>query len=122
MRLILDIDEKTLENMQGYCEQNNIPLEKMITSLFNKHIQEPADVIDELHANGELDKLHEFARMLQHYLSEATYDIQESAASDESYDTDLPMADVFKVLNRDIAKKYDVLTELYNAYRGWENE
>src|SRR5699024_10494732 len=119
MKLILDIDEKTLENMQGYCEQNNIHLEKMITSLFNKNIQEPANVIDELHANGETDKLSKFARMLKHYLSEATYEIQGNAASDESYDTHLTMADVFKVLNRDIANKYDVLTELYNAYRGW---
>jgi|SRR5690625_1789770 len=116
MKLILDLDQSTIENMQGYCSQNNISVNELIENLFNKYIQEPSNIIDDLAGNSELNKLNEFAEMLTYYLNEAIYDIQESANSEESYKTDLPMVEVFKVLNRDHVQNAFILTSLYKVY------
>lgn len=117
MKLILDIEEKTLNNMQGYCEQNKDNINELVERLFNKHIQDPANVIDEIVQNDGMDKLSDFARLLTEYMSEATRDIEESAASSEAYNTDEAMSEVFKVLNRDHITKAILLTDLYKVYK-----
>lgn len=116
MKLILDLDEETVKNMQGYCQQNNISINDLVTTLFNENIQKPAMIIDKIYErDGNIEKYNNFAKTLMNYLNEATYDLEESARSDEAYETDLPMSEVFKVLNRDIIDSR-ITALLYKTY------
>lgn len=118
MKVIIDIDDNTFRNIEGYCKTHNVEIGSLITNLFNKYIQVPANVIDDLYAKqGNLNELNEFRRLLTKYLNDAIYDIEESAKSNEAYDTDKVMAKVFKVLNRDLADNAYILTTLFQAYQ-----
>ena len=118
IKLILDLDDDVVKNMQGYCDHHGINIEDIITSLFNNFIQEPAELIDGLHSeDGNLDKLNNFSKLLMEYLNEAIYDIEETAKSDEAYETDRPMANVFRALARDHINKPYILPQLYKVYK-----
>lgn len=118
MKLILDLDEDVIKNMNGYCKQQNITLEILITNLFNRYVQEPADVIDGIYKRtGSLADLEKFTQLLREYMNEAILDIEESAKSEEAYDADEIMAKVFKVLARDLLDNAYLLTNLYKEYQ-----
>lgn len=118
MKLILDLDEQTMKNMQGYTTMHNITINELVTDLFNKYVQEPANVIDKIHAeNGDLRELQSFRKLLMSYFNEAIYDIEESSRSDEAYDTDEAMAHVFRKLNRDHLENPYILTDLFMEYK-----
>src|SRR5690625_4222055 len=117
MKLILDLDENVIKNMQGYCDQQDMTINELIERLFTQYIQDPANIIDGVYErNGSLKPLEDFSEMMTHYLNEAIFDIEQSAKSDEAYKTDFPMIEVFKALNRDIIPTAFVLTTLYKAY------
>lgn len=118
MKLILDLDEETHNNLQGYAAQNNLSVNDVVADLFNKYVQDPASVIDEVHAkNGDLRELIAFKKVLMTYINEAIYDIQQSSESEEAFITDEDMMEVFKVLNRDIVNEPYVLTTLFKEYK-----
>lgn len=118
MKLIIDIDQDTLKNIQEYCEVQNTTPGILLENLFNQYLQEPKNVIDEiLRIEGNLDEFHKFNKFLVEYLNEAIYDIEESAKSDQAYETDEAMARVFKALARDHIDQAHILTNLYKVYK-----
>jgi len=117
MKVILDIDSDILDKMNGYCTQKDVPLNELIEKLFMRYIQEPANIIDELYAKeGDLKKLEEFQALLHRYLNDAIGDIEALSESGEAYDTDKPMADVFRTLSRELIHSPFVMTELFKTY------
>lgn len=118
MKLILDLNEQTVQNMQGYAQAHNITINELVETLFNKYAQEPATAIDKLHVeNGNLNVLNEFSKLLMEYMNEAIFDIEESAVSDEAYETDNAMANVFRKLNRDYLNEAYILINLFKAFK-----
>jgi len=118
MKLIIDIDQDTLKNIQEYCEVQNTTPGILLENLFNQYLQEPKNIIDEIiRIEGNLDEFHKFNKFLVEYLNEAIYDIEESAKSDQAYETDEAMARVFKALARDHIDQAHILTNLYKVYK-----
>lgn len=118
MRLILDLDDDIVENMQHYCETHDITVNELVTTMFETNVQAPAEVFDDLYREkGNIKEIESFMQLLTQYLNEATYDIEESAKTVEAYETDKDMARVFKSINRDIVKQASNLTRLYQVYK-----
>lgn len=122
MKLILDLDDNVVENMQGYCEQGNIDINYLVEKLFNTYIQYPAEMIDELANNNELDEFYTFVGLVQVYLNRAIQDIEESANSDEAYDENGSVAHAFKILSRDYINSSHITTGMYKAFKEGNEE
>lgn len=117
MKLILELDDKDVINMQGYCKRQGISVNELVTTLFNRYIQDPADVIDELaERNGNIDELLRFAKILTNYMNEAVLDIESLIGTEEEQDDDKVMANVFRKLNREHLSKADILIDLFKEY------
>lgn len=117
MKLILDLDENTVKNMQGYCEQKKITLNELVETLFNRFVQEPADVFDKIYEKeGDLKKLEEFQELLVEYLNETIIDLEEVSKTDEAYETDLKMLEVFRALNREYIYDARVMSGLLKEF------
>lgn len=118
MKIILDMDDEALKNMQGYCDVQNIEMSNLIEKLFNKYVQEPANTIDEVYSEkGNLKDLEGFQKILIEYMNEAIYDIESASKSDEAYETDERMVEVFKALSRDYLHESYILTGLYKVFK-----
>jgi len=118
MKLIIDINDNTLKNIQGYCQTQNIEISTLFENLFNKYVQEPADIIDQIYEkNGDLKDFQEFVKVLKSYLNEAIYDIEMLSSSPEAIEDDERMTRVFKALARDHIDQAHILTSLYKVYK-----
>lgn len=115
MKLILDLDEKTIENIQGFAEAHGISINEVVMNLVKTHIQRPVDLIDQM----GLENIQEFAKIITSYLNEATYDIQALIDSNEENQDDRAMAEVFKRLNQVHIIKGDIITDLYKVYKDY---
>jgi len=114
LKLILDLDERTVQNIQGYATEKGINPSQIIETLFNSYIQEPAEAIEEY----GLENIQKFEILITEYMNEAIYDIEELANSTEANEDDSKMANVFRKLNRDHLKNAALLTDLYKEYKG----
>lgn len=118
MQLILDLDSKVVENMQGYCEQQGISINELVENLFNRHVQEPANIINEIYdEDGNLDDLKNFSKLLLIYVNETILDISDMINTTEENDEDAVMLEVFKRLAQEHIDKTYLLTDLYKVYR-----
>jgi|SRR5699024_3258234 len=117
MRIILDLDEKLIGNMQGYCDTHGIDVNELVTTMFNTYVQTPSEVFDDLYErDGNIKDIENFLELLSEYIKEATYDIEEDSKSDEAYETDEVMIQVFKALETDIIRQASNLVRLYEVY------
>jgi len=117
VKVILDLEEGLAGSLMGYCQQKDLTPSQFITNLLNRYMQEPVDILHDIMVNGEEKEFEEFQKSLREYLNEAIYDIEALSKSEEAYDTDKRMANVFKVLARDHLANAYLLTNLYKAYK-----
>ncbi len=118
MKIVLDLDEKLIGNMQGYCDTHGIDTNELITTMFNTYVQTPSEVFDDLYEkDGNIKDIEDFLDLLSEYIREATYDIEEGSKSDEAYKTDEAMVHVFKALETDIIRQASNLVRLYEVYK-----
>lgn len=115
MRLILSLDDEIVKHMEDYCNYHNITLNELIEKLFTNYLYKPAIFIEEL-SEKERKDFKEFTRLLQHYMEEAITDIQLLSNSPEYFDTDKPMAEVFRILLLEHLGDLHILTNLYKTY------
>lgn len=116
MKLILDIDDKMMSEIMSFCEKNETTPSGLFSELFNTYIHEPSYYLNKLIIEGKSRNFEEFTRLLLRYLNESIYDIEESANSEEAYETDKDMVRVFKVLTRDYINNPYLITNLYKVY------
>lgn len=114
MKLILDLDEKTIENMQGYADTHGVTINEVVENLFNTYIQEPANIIDEY----GLEEIRTFMTSLTSYLNETILDMESLIGTSEEYEDDKKMIEVFKVLNRDVIHQSSTTATLFKTYKG----
>lgn len=117
VKVILDLDEGLAGSLMGYCQQKDLTPSQFITNLLNRYMQEPVDILHDIMVNGEEKEFENFQKLLREYLNEAIYDIEALSKSEEAYDTDKRMANVFKVLARDYLSQAYLITNLYKAYK-----
>lgn len=117
MKLVLNLDENVIRNINGYCDHHKISADELVEDLFTKFVQEPADSINEFVENNELDDFYEFGEILKIYLYEVINSIQEDSESDEAYDTDKQMINVFKELVFNYIDNGHIATGLYKAFK-----
>lgn len=121
MKVILDIDEKDLKNMQGYCEIHQYDLGQLMSHLFNKYIQKPATIIDTLNEhNHNISPYFEFIRIFKYYLNETMEDIQSSIGTSEEYEDDKLMLEVFKRFNLEHTNDHYLIADLFTIY--WDKK
>ena len=113
MKIMLDLDESVITNMQGYAEQQQTSINELITTLFNRHVQKPATIIDE--NNGK--EINKFAVTLTSYLNESILDIEALVGTEEEHKSDREMVAVYQRLNQKHVVKADVLTDLFQVFK-----
>lgn len=112
MRVILDIDDKIFEDMQGYASTHNTDVNIVLEDLFNTYIQEPANIIDEI----GMDELNDFAHLLHEYLNESILDMKVLIGTSEEYEDDSAMIEVYKMLLQEHINSPRVITDLYKTF------
>lgn len=114
MRLILDLDDKLVSDMQDYCEYHGITINHLIENLFNRFVREPAISFSEV---DEEKDFWDFVFLLENYLKEAKHDIEMLSKSSEAFDTDKAMAKVFERLIEKHLRYGFVILDLYETYK-----
>lgn len=114
MKMILNLDEQTVKDMQEYCDHHNITINKLITDLFVRYIKEPTATFFEIDDDNEF---WDFVLLLNNYLSEAIYDIKSLSESEEAFETDEAMAKVFERLSEKHIKQAYVVMDLFKVYK-----
>mgnify|MGYP001947207303 CR=1 FL=1 len=114
VKMILDLNEQTIKDMQEYCDHHNITINKLITDLFVRYIKEPTATFFEIHDDNEF---WDFVLLLNNYLSEAIYDIKSLSESEEAFETDEAMAKVFERLSEKHIKQAYVIMDLFKVYK-----
>lgn len=117
MKIIIDLDDAVAGSVMAYCDETGSTPSELFTNLFNKYMQQPFDILNEIMVNGEDEEFIKFQKLLYEYFNEAIYDIESIAESSEAYETDKAIANVFKVLARDHLKHAYIITSLYKAYK-----
>lgn len=117
MKLILDLPNELVQEMQIYANKEKTTINELISSLFTEYIRKPRAHLKTFEMDeGGLNNFQQFTRVLTTYLNEATYNIESLIGTEEEDPDDEAMAEVFRALNRDFIKRADIITELYLVY------
>jgi len=116
VRIILDLSEDTIRNLEGYAEIRGVSINDIVEKLFNICIQTPSDIIDKYGA----EKVDRFGILLTKYLNETIWDMESMIGTSEENSDDRAMIEVFKELNRSSVMNSTVFTELLEVYFKFE--
>lgn len=117
MKVILNLDEQTVKEMQDYAKEKNITINEVIETLFIKQIKEPAEVINQLYEHvGDVREIDCFREVLTSYMNETIEDIKMTIGTEEEYEDDVAIVHVFTRLNQEHLNNAAVLTDLFRVY------
>lgn len=114
MRMILDLKDEVVKDMQDYCAHHNITVSQLIENMFEMYIKEPVIAFSEIDDDKDF---WNFTSLLENYLTEAMHDIKALSKSTMAFDTDEAMAKVFKRLIEKHIKQGFVILDLYKTYK-----
>ena len=117
MKVILDLTEEQVKQLDIAHRATGHSYEKLLMDFFCNYGQRPAEIIDELYYNNELEQFYKFGELLTHYLVESYKDLEEVSKSSEAYDTDKAMLKVMDKLINEHLKDANLMTDLYLEFK-----
>lgn len=117
MKVILDLTEEQVKQLDIAHQSTGHSYEKLLMDFFYNYGQRPAEIIDELYYNNELEQFYQFIKLLVYYLDESYKDLEEVSKSNEVYDTDKAMLKVMDKLINEHLKDARLMTDLYLEFK-----
>ena len=117
MKIILDLDDKMVKDLQNYTRLQDITISELVSKLFNKYVQDPANIVGKLQTEKvTIQELEDFSELITAYVNEATLDIESLVGSDKEQENDKAMVEVFRRLNSKHLAQAEILTDLFTLY------
>ncbi|OFS61227.1 hypothetical protein [Nosocomiicoccus sp. HMSC09A07] len=117
MKVILNLTDEQVKHLDTAHRETGQSYEKLLMDFFYNYGQKPAEIIDELHFNNELEQFYKFGGLLAHYLDESYKDLEEVAKTSEAYDTDKAMLKVMDRLINEHLQDARLMTDLYLEFK-----
>lgn len=122
MKVILDLTEEQVKQLNIAHQSTGHSYEKLLMDFFYNYGQRPAEIIDELYYNNELEQFYKFGGLFAHYLDVSYKDLEEVSKSNEAYDTDKAMLKVMDKLINEYLKDANLMTDLYLEFKKYFKE
>lgn len=117
MRVILNLTEQQVRDLNEIAETNNDTFEDILMLSFYKYIFDPSHKMGNIVLNNKYKEYERFLGLLMYYFNEAVIDIKDSARSEEAYDTDVAMAKVFERIRDEHILQAMISTDLYEVFK-----
>lgn len=121
MKIILDMDDNVLKNIQDFCNFHHTKIEDLISNLFTKYIFQPSVIMEKLYKHkNDYSELYHFQKLFIQYINDAILDLESTLDSDVEYEEDKIMMEVFKRLGSKHIHDPYFMTDLFTVY--WDSK
>ena len=117
MKLILNVSEQQIKDLQNASLGTNKSYEDILFGIFYENLHNPVERLTEIMEDGYEKDLDKFSQLLDWYLLESIKDLKDVSKTSESYDTDYVMIKIMDKIRSDYLHNVKMMTSLYDEFR-----